>query len=117
MSRYLIDRIAAAPNIELLTRTEIVALSGTPEARLERVRWRNNVSGEETDKPIRNVFLFVGADPATDWLQECGVALDEKGFIRTVQIPTPPLGGEGKPPPRLPLEGNILGVLPGGGAG
>jgi thioredoxin reductase (NADPH) len=41
MSRYLIDRINAAPNIELLTKTEIVALSGKPEVQLERVRWRH----------------------------------------------------------------------------
>ena len=83
MSRYLIDRIAAAPNIELLPHTEIVALSGTPEGQLERVRWRNNRTGEEQDKPIRNVFLFIGADPATDWLADCGVAMDPQGFVRT----------------------------------
>ena len=40
MSRYLIDRIEATPNIEVLTRTEIVALIGRPGAYLERVRWR-----------------------------------------------------------------------------
>ena len=40
MSRYLIDRIAAAPNIELMTETEIVALTGAPNAGLEKVRWR-----------------------------------------------------------------------------
>lgn len=38
MSRYLIERIEARPNIELLRWTEIVALTGTPEGRLERVR-------------------------------------------------------------------------------
>ena len=42
MSRYLIDRIEATPNIEVLTRTEIVALSGSPDGRLERVRWRHS---------------------------------------------------------------------------
>ena len=82
MSRYLIDRIAATPNIEVLTPT-IVALSGTPEGRLERVRWRNRPTGKETEKPIRNVFLFIGADPATDWLKDCGILLDRNGFVRT----------------------------------
>jgi thioredoxin reductase (NADPH) len=57
MSRYLIDRIKAIPNIEVLTRTEIVVLSGSSEGQLERVRWRNNRTGVETDKPVRNVFL------------------------------------------------------------
>ena len=112
MSRYLIDRIAAAPNIELLTCTELVALSGTPEARLERVRWRNKETGEETERPIRNVFLFVGADPATDWLQDCGVVLDDKGFVRTgFDIPSSRLKADGNPHRPLALESNILGVF------
>ena len=80
MSRYLIDRIAAAPNIELLAHTEVVALSGTPEGQLSHVRWRNSRTGEEQDKPIRNLFLFIGADPATAWLAGCGVAMDARGF-------------------------------------
>ena len=65
MSRYLIDRIAATPNIEVLTHTEVVGLSAEPETGLQGVRWRNNETGQETEKPIRNVFVFIGADPAT----------------------------------------------------
>src|ERR1700726_1064497 len=72
MSQYLIDRIEAADNIEVLTQTEIVALYGSPKNQLERVRWRNNVAGEQTEKPIRHVFLFIGADPATSWLRAAG---------------------------------------------
>jgi thioredoxin reductase (NADPH) len=83
MSRYLIDRIAAAPNIELMTQTEIAALEGTPESGLERVRWRNRKTGEETSRAIRHVFLFVGADPATSWLEGCGVNVDRNGFVMT----------------------------------
>jgi thioredoxin reductase (NADPH) len=83
MSRYLIDRISAAPNIELMTRTEIVALHGPPSGSLQRVRWRDRASGAETEAPIRNVFLFVGADPATGWLDGCGVVVDKGGFIVT----------------------------------
>jgi thioredoxin reductase (NADPH) len=83
MSRYLIDRIAATPNIELMIQTEIVALLGAPDASLERVRWRDRAAGVETEAPIRNVFLFVGADPATGWLDGCGVAVDKAGFIVT----------------------------------
>ena len=58
MSQYLIDRIRAIENIEVLTHTEIVALYGSREKQLERVRWRNNLTGEETEKPIRHVFLL-----------------------------------------------------------
>jgi thioredoxin reductase (NADPH) len=83
MSQYLIDRIKATPNIEVLTQTEIVALSGSPKGQLERVRWRHNPTGQETEKPIRNLFLFIGAEPATQWLKTCGIALDAKGFVRT----------------------------------
>jgi thioredoxin reductase (NADPH) len=83
MSRYLIDRIAATPNIELMTETEIVALAGPPVGGVERVRWRNRRSGVETEAPIRNVFLFIGADPATEWLRGCGVAVDKAGFVTT----------------------------------
>jgi thioredoxin reductase (NADPH) len=83
MSRYLIDRIEAAPNIELMTQTEIVALEGKRETGLERVRWRNRATGAEAEAAIRNVFLFVGADPATSWLAGCGVEVDKNGFVIT----------------------------------
>jgi thioredoxin reductase (NADPH) len=83
MSRYLIERIEATPNIELVFNTEVVELDGTPETQLERVRWRSRLSGEDTTIEIRNLFLFVGADPATGWLDGCGVALDRGGFIIT----------------------------------
>lgn len=82
MSRYLVERIKAQPNIEVLTETEIEALEGE-EGNLASVRWRNRVSGEQTTRPIRHLFLFIGADPNTDWLAQCNVALDAKGFIRT----------------------------------
>ncbi|MDX8467703.1 FAD-dependent oxidoreductase [Mesorhizobium sp. VK23B] len=82
MSRYLVERIEAQPNIEVLTGTEIAALDGH-EGNLEEVRWRNRASGVETTRPIRHLFLFIGADPNTDWLARCNVALDAKGFVRT----------------------------------
>ncbi len=82
MSRYLCDRIAAQPNIEVLTETEVVALAGE-EGALDEVTWRNRVTGEERKKSIRHVFLLIGAAPNTDWLAQSGIALDEKGFVRT----------------------------------
>ncbi len=82
MSRYLIERIEATANIELMTHTEIVGLDGSTSG-LGRVRWHNRGSGEETSRAIRNVFLFVGADPATEWLDGCGVVVDKNGFVVT----------------------------------
>ena len=72
MSQYLIERIEATAKIEVLTQTEIVALYGSPEKQLERVRWRNRITGQETERPIRNVFLFIGADPETAGLRTAG---------------------------------------------
>jgi thioredoxin reductase (NADPH) len=106
MSRYLIDRIAATSNIELMTQTEIVALTGAPGAGLEKVRWRDRRADAETEAPIRNVFLFVGADPATEWLKGCGVALDKAGFVVTGGRPT-----NGAGPMPSPLESSVPGVF------
>jgi thioredoxin reductase (NADPH) len=83
MSRYLIERIEATPNIELMFNTEVVALDGAEDGSLERVRWRSRLGGDEITTEIRNLFLFVGADPATDWLGGCGVTVDRGGFVVT----------------------------------
>jgi thioredoxin reductase (NADPH) len=82
MSRYLVDRIAALPNVEVLVQTEVTALEGQ-DGVLEAVRWRDRVSGKETRRPIRHLFLFIGADPNTAWLSPSDLALDDKGFVRT----------------------------------
>src|SRR5207249_11645726 len=82
MSRYLVDRIAGLPNVEVLVQTEVAALEGQ-DGMLEAVRWRHLPSGEETRRPIRHLFLFIGADPNTAWLSQSDVALDDKGFVRT----------------------------------
>ena len=82
MSSYLIERIKATPNIELHTCTEIVALEGDEDG-LKQVRIRNAKSGEECDFDVCRVFLFIGAEPNTAWLSDCGVDVDSHGFIRT----------------------------------
>ena len=79
MSRYLVDRIAATENNEVLYNTEVIALRGSDDSRLEQVRRKNRLGGEETERRIRNLFLFIGALAATDWLRSCGVTLDVKG--------------------------------------
>ena len=91
MSKYLIDRIAATPNIELLTRTEISGLSGSRQSGLESITWRSRDSGKTETRPIRHVFLFLGADPSTEWLEACDVAVDDKGFVTTGHDLTLPL--------------------------
>lgn len=83
MSRYLIDRIMASPNITVLCDTEVVALVGTPDRGLRGVRWRNRRTGAEEQHAIGHLFLFIGADPVASWLAGSGIPLDDRGFIRT----------------------------------
>src|ERR1700756_1745495 len=106
MSRYLIERIEATPNIELMFNTEIVRLESAQDASLERVRWRSRLPGEGGTFDIRNVFLFVGADPATSWLDGCGVTLDRGGFVVTGAQPDLNLGR-----PLSQLETSVPGVF------
>ena len=80
MSRYLIRRIEENPAILLRTRTEIVALDGN--GKLERIRWRDDRTGEIESHHIGHVFIMTGAVPNTAWLDGC-IALDEKGFVKT----------------------------------
>jgi thioredoxin reductase (NADPH) len=101
MSRYLVDRIAGLPNVEVLTSSEVTGLEGT-DGMLEAIRWRRHPSGEEARRPIRHLFLFIGADPNTDWLSGSGVALDSKGYVLT--------GGNGSLPSQS-WETNLRGVF------
>jgi thioredoxin reductase (NADPH) len=76
MSRYLIDQIAATPNIIVETSTEVVGMSG--DSHLECLTLKTP-HGEE-QRPANYLFIFIGAAPKTDWLPG-EIALDEKGFI------------------------------------
>jgi thioredoxin reductase (NADPH) len=106
MSRYLIERIEAAANVELMFNMEITGLEGATEASLERVRWRNRLSSEQGNFNARNLFLFVGADPATGWLEGCGVTVDRAGFVITG---APGKGGNGHT--TSALETSVPGVF------
>jgi thioredoxin reductase (NADPH) len=104
MSRYLVDRITGLSNVEVLTQTAISGLDGSGGI-LEAARWRGPArddSGEEMRRPMRHLFLFIGADPNTDWLKGSGVALDRKGFVLT--------GGEADRASQ-PLETSVRGVF------
>jgi len=98
MSRYLIQRVAQNPNIELHYKTEIVALEG--DGQLQRISWRNKETGETSTHNIGNVFIMTGASPRTGWLKDC-LALDDKGFILTGRDLDPAAGVT--PEPAWPL--------------
>jgi thioredoxin reductase (NADPH) len=97
MSRYLIDRIAALPNVEVHAGTEIASLEGDRETGLSGVSFRNRADGTLHRLGVRHLFLFIGADPNTEWLAGC-VETDDKGFVVT---------GKGA----LPLETSQPGVF------
>jgi thioredoxin reductase (NADPH) len=82
MSSYLVERIRSLANVELVTHAEVTALEGEAGA-LKAVVWRDARGGEATRKAISHLFLFIGADPNTDWLAGSGLALDAKGFVHT----------------------------------
>ncbi len=82
MSRYLVDRIHALANVDVVTSATVSGLEGN-DGVLHGVRWRISGTGQETRRAVSHLFLFIGAEPNTDWLSGSGVALDTKGFILT----------------------------------
>jgi thioredoxin reductase (NADPH) len=80
MSRYLVDRIAATPNIEVATGVEVTGFGGT--GRLEGVGVRHVESGEERTLDAAAMFIFIGAKPRTEMVAGL-VELDENGYVLT----------------------------------
>jgi thioredoxin reductase (NADPH) len=83
MSRYLINRIEALQNVTLHTHTEITRLNGSRDSGLQSVVWNERRAGSEEERPVRHVFLFIGADPNTAWLKGCPITVDANGFVCT----------------------------------
>jgi thioredoxin reductase (NADPH) len=101
MSRYLVERIRGLANVEVVTGAAISRLEGR-DGILDFVCWRLGATGSEVRRPIRHLFLFIGAEPNTDWLVDSGIAVDAKGFILT---------GEHAGGGRHPLETTRRGVF------
>ena len=102
MSSYLIERIAAAPNIVLHTHQEVIALDGDAHG-LTRVHCRSRSGGVAVEYATRSLFLFIGAEPNTAWLDDCEVHVDSAGFILT--------GADAGPESRAQLETSVPGVF------
>lgn len=82
MSRYLIDRIKATPNIELRVQTDVTGLSGAADGTLTSVDMNSRETGDRQRVDAQHLFLFIGADPNTRWLDQ-RITLDDKGFVVT----------------------------------
>ena len=112
MSDYLLQRIRSSDRINLLTETSLESLAG--DAWLESVSWR--CGDESTSKPIRHVFLMIGAIANTDWLRGT-LELDERGFVCTGGAINRDSGSETPWPlqrPPHPLETSLPGVFAAG---
>ena len=101
MSQYLIERIESLANVEVVIGSEVTALHGS-DGRLEAVDLGNRTSGEQKHCPASHLFSFIGAEPNTDWLADCGLMLDRGGFIVT---------GAAAADGRHPLETSRAGVF------
>jgi thioredoxin reductase (NADPH) len=101
MSQYLIERIEAQPNIQVVIGAEVAALDGK-DGQLDGLTLRDRASGAESQRPARFLFSFIGAEPNTDWLGQSGLKLDPRGFVLT---------GDEVGEDRLPLETSRRGVF------
>jgi thioredoxin reductase (NADPH) len=108
MSRYLIDRIAALPNVSVYTGAEVIGLEGDQTGALCSATFRGLDSGNIHTYPLRHLFLFIGADPNGGWLAK-RVAVDQKGFVVTGDGFAPTDLPIGRAP--LPLETSVAGVF------
>jgi thioredoxin reductase (NADPH) len=82
MSDYLVQRIASSARVTLHAKTEIVGLEG--DTMLREVTWQHRENGARATHRVGNVFVMIGAEPNTEWLDGC-LTLDKKGFIKTGQ--------------------------------
>jgi thioredoxin reductase (NADPH) len=116
LSQYLVDRIYATPNIEVLPCTEVVALEGDEELREITLRDRN--TGQERKAYTRWLFICIGGVPQTQWAVEVGAVRDEAGYLVTgPDLPSGRHGGAGHwPLDREPyyLETSVPGVFAAG---
>jgi thioredoxin reductase (NADPH) len=102
MSRYLIDRIRMLENVDVLVHSELAELHGEPMGQLHGATVRNRRTQGTSHLPVRHVFMFIGAEPNTAWLNGC-LALDENGYILT----GPRTDGDTTGPPYLPLQTSL----------
>jgi thioredoxin reductase (NADPH) len=80
MSRYLIDQLAARPNIQTLYRSEVAEVHG--DVSLEALDVRNCLTSELSRLESDGLFIFIGADAETAWLPS-EIALDRLGYVLT----------------------------------
>ncbi|HEX8919067.1 MAG TPA: FAD-dependent oxidoreductase [Chloroflexota bacterium] len=114
MSQYLIDQIRGIPNINIRLQAEVLAVHGVDH--LQSITIADAVSGGQEELPANYLFIFIGAQPHTDWVGP-SVTRDDRGFILAgldlVQGGARPRGWPLERDP-FPLETSIPGVFAAG---
>ncbi len=109
MSYYLVRDLAAHPNIEVRTSTEVIDVIG--ETRLEAVVLRDSARNVDETVPASAIFILIGAEPRTDWLPD-SIERDERGYIVTGNdVKGATVDGERR---SLPFETSMAGVFAAG---
>jgi len=98
LSQYLLDRVFAAENVEVLTRTEVTGLVG--ETCLQGVILKHRDTGQERTIDSHWLFACIGGEPHTTWAAEVGIVRDEAGYLVT----GPDLIHAGNRPTSWPLD-------------
>jgi thioredoxin reductase (NADPH) len=81
LSQYLVDRIAAAPNITVLSQTEVSALGG--DQILRQITLTDRVTGESRSVATNWLFVCIGGEPQTEWAADVGIVRDAGGYLIT----------------------------------
>ena len=110
MSSYLVARIRSQPNIKLWIHSELAELR-EENGGLAGVAWRSATDGLIEMPSVRNVFLFVGAVPETEWLDDCDVAVDSNGFVLTGAAAVEHLPDRGRGEQPSQFETSVAGVF------
>ncbi len=111
MSNYLVEQIESIENIEVLRHTEVREIHG--DAVLAGLSVEETPAGERRDLDVGGLFIFIGADPCTEWL-DGQLAKDDDGFLLTggdldvTHLDVDPING-GRP--SMPLETSLPGVF------
>ena len=98
LSAYLLDRIRAAPNVEVRTCTEVAAVDG--DGALAAITLRDNATGREERADTSRLFVLIGGHPNTEWAEGTGIVRDPAGYLVT----GPDLLTNGRSPDVWPLD-------------
>jgi thioredoxin reductase (NADPH) len=111
MSQYLIEQIEALPSIRIWTHSQVVEARG--DDNLEAIVVANSQNGERRTLATRGLFIFIGAEPRTEWLEGV-VERDQLGFVLAgldlLRDGKPPKGWKPDRPPYL-LETSVPGIF------